>query len=269
VKSFKVSDFATAFVPHATSYFINDLEGTCYGIESLGKEGNLTEYYELLWEPSGSLEPALRGSSIHPGNNVVLAAGTGLGTGLLMPRGRGLVGHSVLPLEGGHTTATVTTLNSEEAKEERELVTYLSLDLYKREHQIEYEDIVSGRGVIKVFNYFARKLNASTATDIDQVTSALKEEGARSTAAFKTFKYFFSFLLRIAQNLTVTTQAKCVFLAGDNQVANLEVVRNLREFLKKGFHHHSKPQWVEPVLVWTQTKRYNFNLKGALYVAGL
>lgn len=68
---------------------------------------------------------------------MVLAAGTGLGTALLMPevrtapqQPRASPQHTVLPLEGGHTNVIASTLETPEGKSEREMLTHLSKSLY-------------------------------------------------------------------------------------------------------------------------------------------
>jgi glucokinase len=268
-KVFRVTDFANEFFPHSTSFFINDLEGTCYGIESLGIEGLLPKYFELAWEPKipKIVGDPIKATCLHHGKNMVLAAGTGLGTALITPESRTSQNHTVLALEGGHIAVTASTLDDKEGIEERELLAYLSKKLYDGEHAIEYEDVVSGRGVVNVYGFFAQKFNLPPADSITAVIDALKETTAAKDASLGAFKSFFRFLIRCAQTLTVATQSKCVFLAGDNQVANAALVRNLSDLLKTDWEWHTKPQWVQPVFVWTQNQKYNFNLKGALFAA--
>jgi glucokinase len=85
---------------------------------------------------------------------LVLAVGTGLGIALLTSLGRGSrnIPLQVMPMEFGHALYSPATDPSKKDEEDR-LAAYLSKTLYSGKHAIEYEDIVSGRGVLAVYQW--------------------------------------------------------------------------------------------------------------------
>jgi glucokinase len=254
------SQISDTIFPKSNSRFINDLEGTCNGINALNEQNKLGEFFEPLWQLDTSHQKSV--VSLNPVHYVVLAMGTGLGTALLQqdllsrsPR------HSVLPLEAGHSLVNELGPSHKEYATERDLIQHLSKKLYNGKTTIEYEDICSGRGLGYVYEYFTKE--SLSAAEIVKRASGTPPDNI----ALKALQIHYRYLLRVAQSLCISTQAKGVLLAGDNQVSNLSFVRSFVSALKEEFLNHVKVSWLQPVTVYTQTKSFNFNLAGALHFA--
>jgi glucokinase len=111
---------------------LNDLEATAYGTLRLGKE-------ELVVLQEGAAQPERPVA--------VVAAGTGLGEGALVWDG---VRYRAVPSEGGHT----------EFGARNELEIELLRFLWKRFGRVSYERIVSGPGLVSVYEFFRERSGA-------------------------------------------------------------------------------------------------------------
>ena len=107
-------------------FLINDLEANGYGVAELSQE----QIYSLSEGDAGQI-----------GNRALIAAGTGLGEGLLAWNGRM---HVPYPSEGGHTDFAPRT------EEEIELLRFLKR---KYNGRVSYERVVSGMGITNVYEF--------------------------------------------------------------------------------------------------------------------
>lgn len=107
-------------------FLINDLEANGYGIAEL----NADQIYTLA-----------EGDSSQVGNRALVAAGTGLGEGLLIWNGKQ---HIPYPSEGGHTDFAPRN------EDEIDLLRYLK---QKYSGRISYERVVSGMGLTNVYEF--------------------------------------------------------------------------------------------------------------------
>jgi glucokinase len=107
-------------------FLINDLEANGYGIAELGPEQILT---------------LSEGDTSQMGNRALIAAGTGLGEGLLMWNGRM---HIPYPSEGGH--ADYSPRNEDEI----DLLRFLK---QKYNGRISWERVVSGMGMTNIYEF--------------------------------------------------------------------------------------------------------------------
>ncbi len=107
-------------------FLINDLEANGYGVAELSAD----QIYTLS-----------EGDASQIGNRALIAAGTGLGEGLLAWNGRI---HVPYPSEGGHTDFGPRN------EEEIELLRYLQ---QKYNGRISYERVVSGMGLTNIFEF--------------------------------------------------------------------------------------------------------------------
>jgi len=225
---------------------------------ALAKSHTLQEYFSPLWgDAGGEIE-------LKPTPYAVLAAGTGLGVGLLSK----LTGQPfrVIPLEGGHGLITPSGKGTPDYEEEHKLLEFLSGKLYEGKHQPEYEDIVSGRGIQYCHEFLTRDAplpTPLTTPEIVQAAFAAPHSSAAQDALLLHYKY----LVRCAQGISVVLQTKGVFLAGDNQAANDGFVRTITQVLHKEFLSHPKREWLENLPVYAQFKKRNLNVDGTLYVA--
>jgi glucokinase len=107
-------------------FLINDLEANGYGIAELSSD----QIYTLA-----------EGDASQMGNRALIAAGTGLGEGLLIWNGRM---HVPYPSEGGHTDFAPRN------EDEVDMLRYL---MQKYGGRISYERVVSGMGLTNVYEF--------------------------------------------------------------------------------------------------------------------
>jgi glucokinase len=107
-------------------FLINDLEANGYGVAELGPD----QIYTLS-----------QGDASQIGNRGLIAAGTGLGEGILAWNGRI---HVPYPSEGGHTDF------GPRSEEEIELLRFLQR---KYNGRISYERVVSGMGLTNIYEF--------------------------------------------------------------------------------------------------------------------
>lgn len=110
-------------------WLINDLEATAYGVPSLKEEQLVT------------LHTGQRASG---GNIAIIAAGTGLGEAALIWDG---AHYHAMASEGGHV----------DFAPRNELEIELLRHLLTKKHRISYERILSGPGLVNVYNFFKER----------------------------------------------------------------------------------------------------------------
>jgi len=170
----------------------------------------------------------------------------------------------VLPLENGHTTLSSLGPSDPQYEEEKSLLDFISKKVYEGKHNIEWEDICSGRG-IKYCYEWAVGHSTQPLTPAEIVRQALADppEPKAAKALFLHYKYLF----RTAQQQSIGLQAKGVFLCGDNQVSNDPFVSSHALEYKEEFLCSTKSSWLTDVPIYRQIKLYNLNLLGCLVVA--
>lgn len=129
-------------------FLINDLEANGYGIAELQAD----QIYTLA-----------DGDPSQIGNRALIAAGTGLGEGLLTWNGRI---HVPYPSEGGH--ADYSPRNEEEI----ELFRYLKL---KYQGRISWERVVSGMGMTNIFEFLRDVRGIPVEPDIAEQVEAAED----------------------------------------------------------------------------------------------
>jgi hypothetical protein len=91
------------------------------------------------------------------------------------------------------------------------------------------------------------------------------EEGDK--LAQKALLIHYKWFARCTRMLTMISQARGVFWAGNNQFNNENFVRSHLEELRGELCNSTKAAWFNPVQVYTQQKLLNINLWGCLFVA--
>ncbi|MBD0372128.1 MAG: glucokinase [Pyrinomonadaceae bacterium] len=177
-------------------WVINDLEATAYGVPSL-KESQLVQLNA--------------GHRAHGGNIAIIAAGTGLGEAALIWDG---AHYHAMASEGGHVDFAPRN------ELEIELLRYL-LTL---KHRISYERILSGPGLVNVYNFFkARGLAEEPewlrleieASDDAARTISQTALSNRAEICVKALELFVSIYGAQAGNLALTVKATGgVFVGG-------------------------------------------------------
>ena len=136
---------------------INDLEATAYGTLRLGRDETVS-----LQEGSIQRERPV----------AVVAAGTGLGEGALVWDG---VRYRAVPSEGGHT----------EFGPRNELEVELLRFLWKRFGRVSYERIVSGPGLVSVYEFFRERSGEAEPDWLAEARSSGDVAAAISQAAME------------------------------------------------------------------------------------
>lgn len=268
VQNLALDDLPARLFPKGRSRILNDLEAACYGISGLSELKKVPEYFKAFKSSSGNAPPAHPPpSKLHFQHYLICAVGTGLGVGLLMALPGMLSGFIVLPLESGHSQFHPLGEAHPRSAEEKDMMSFLSQDIYGGKHSLEYEDIVSGRGLERLYRWAAKYHeveNPPALTPLEISEAALKGECKHCE---KALRYHYLYLARASVTLSVILQARGVFWAGDNQVANEKFVDAVREELVEEFLNHTKQEWIADVPIYTQTRSFNINLEGAIFIA--
>ena len=133
---------------------INDFEAVGYGIESLGE---------------GDLETLQEGEPVENGVRALIGAGTGLGQAIMV---RGGNHYTVLPTEGGHVDFAPTSETQSE----------LLAELKPHMGRVTYENIVSGSGLVKIYEFLCSKSPELASGALQNVM--LTQDPAASIAQF-------------------------------------------------------------------------------------
>ncbi len=194
----------------------NDFEAVGYGIDSLKQE-------DLL---------VLQAGVEHAGTRAIIGAGTGLGQAYLIA---GQHGWQVYPTEGGH---------SDFAPADR---TQLRLfeHLLERFGHVSYERVVSGEGLVTIYNFLRdyRQLQENP----DCRLAMVNDDGAHAISVFardgdplacEAMEMFFSIYGAQAGNLALTVMPTGgLYIAGGIAAKNLELLEQsnfLKAFNSKG-----------------------------------
>lgn len=174
---------------------INDFSAVGHGIEALHQD-------DLITLQAG--EPEARGT------RAVLGAGTGLGEGILVWQG----GHYLaLPTEGGH-------VDFAPADEVQDGLLHYLRQLYGH---VSYERILSGAGLVKIFEYLTRSRHEAVTASLRQAMQENDPAAAISAfgldgsdpAAVRALDLFISIYGAQAGNLALNTLASGgVYVAG-------------------------------------------------------
>jgi glucokinase len=122
---------------------INDFAAVGYGISHL---------------PPADLHTLQAGQIQHNAPKAVIGAGTGLGEGLLIHNG---TDYQVIPTEGGHTDFAARSIK------EFELVRYLCQQ--QQIERISNDRVISGRGIVGIYQYLRDTSNQSENPEIASV----------------------------------------------------------------------------------------------------
>jgi len=252
-----LSELPTLLFPVGHSRIINDLESACYGISGLNARNQIQEYFQHFLGPKPSDDAKL--PFVH---HLVIAVGTGMGVGLMMalPRAEDFI---VLSLEGGHVHLSSAPANHERHEEESKMLKFISQEIYGGNHQLEYEDLASGRGLEALYKFFSHENGSEKSSSAAEISELVKTD---DPIAKKALLYHYLTIARASANLAICLGAKGIFWAGGNQIHNGDFVRANKELLYKEFLHHPKKSWIESIPIFMQIKDFNVNLEGTLHV---
>lgn len=178
------------------AFVINDLEATAYGVPALKEEQLVTLH---------------SGERARAGNVAIIAAGTGLGEAALIWDG---ARYHAMASEGGHV----------DFAPRNELEIELLRHLLTKKHRISYERILSGPGLVNVYNFFKERglaeepewlrLEIEQSEDAAPIISETALAGGAEICV-KTLDLFVSIYGAQAGNLALTVKATGgVFVGG-------------------------------------------------------
>ena len=215
---------------------INDFEAIAYGIDVIDKK---------------KLMQIKKGKAVKHGVRVLLGAGTGLGKSVLVY----CQGYRSMASEGGHGDYVAL------GKEEKQLVEFIK----KREKHdiIEWEDLLSGRGLVNIFLFMEKKYHKSKHRKlIAGVPDNICNYKYRDKIAGKTFELFVKIYARCAKNFALDVLATGgVYIAGGIAANHSSIFKKFGfedEFVKSRKQEsllHDIPAFV--------IKDYNISLYGA------
>lgn len=249
--------------PPAHSRILNDLEAGAYGIVALGDSGGMETRFAKMWGP----RPV--GLSLGDGPYLVLAAGTGLGTGLVY-RGAGATGAQdgapvVMPLEFGHTSAY--TMDAADAG----FLEYVKGRVQLGDKPPEYDALCSGRGLLWAWEHASRK--GSGLPKLSDPGEVAKRALGTPPCPYAREAMFFHYkcLMGLASDLSMGFVLGGVILAGDNVRLNGKFLEEpeVCERLRQACHSHTTERmgYQSRVTVLRQTSPHNLNLEGSFYMA--
>ena len=202
---------------------INDFQAIGYGISFIGKK---------------DLFVVRKGKS--KGNKAIIGAGTGLGKSVLIFDGKA---YKPVASEGGHADFPA------QSKFELKLVEFIRKK--RNIKQVNYEELVSGRGIEIIYKFLSNKKD-----NAEHIAKSSKE----------TMNLFIKFYARCAKNFVLESLATGgLYIAGGIAAKNKKLFKS-KEFLKE-FENTSKLSAVlkkVPIYVITN---YDVGLIGASFIA--
>ena len=262
LRTVSLSQFPRALAPTGKSLFFNDLEAGAYGVIAAEEQGILSPAFEQLFT-----DRAPQGKLISDNRTAVLAMGSGLGVAVIVKTPL-LEKPLVLPSELGHLQIPTVCSNHRGAKEEYDMIQFVSDHYYNGRQMPEFEDIASGRGLPLVYQYLYDKAHQIKIPldEIDAGEIAQKARGGDKIAREALFRHYQMFI-RCAKAVATTLSCDSVLMALDNQVKNNWFVRSAVDDLSQEFYTFIRPDWVKNIRCYSQTKILNFNLLGMDYMA--
>ena len=140
------------------------------------------------------------GKSLDGTNVLITGPGTGLGVGTLV-----FINNVPLPIQGEGGNVHFSPASNEEIK----LLEWLS----SKTDYVSTEEVLSGRGLVNIYNYLCFKENhTSEMSTADQIGIAAKEGNILARNAARLMIEIFA--TSIANNILVTGSQKCVIICG-------------------------------------------------------
>lgn len=220
-----------AAVNSSNVWLLNDLEATAWGLLSLPE----ADFVEL----NPNAVPA------QIGNIAVVAAGTGLGEAIMMWDGKS---HHIIATEGGHADFAPT---------DQQQIGLLSHLMQKYEGHVSYERLLSGNGLVNIYNYLKKiqfaPIQASTEQQMLNNDPAAVIGGAGVEGSDKLCVEALNLFCKIYGAESGNLALKClpktgVYLAGGIAAKILPAIKN-GEFMKGFFNKGRSKSLLETIPV--------------------
>ena len=177
---------------------INDFAAQGLGFTGLFKAGSNFLDKKIL--EKHKLQLLNQGTSLESTNVLITGPGTGLGVGTLI-----FIDSVPLPIQGEGGNVHFSPASKEEVK----LLEWLST----KKDYVSTEEVLSGRGLVNIYNYLCFKENdVSELSTADQIGIAAKKGNNLARNAVKLMIEIFA--TSIANNILVTGSKKCVIICG-------------------------------------------------------
>ena len=222
-------------------YVVNDFEVIGYGLDLIAPK-------ELVLVNEGVAREHT--------NKAILGAGTGLGKCIMIwERDR----NQYIPIasEGGHEDFAV------QDKLELELVEFIK-HREKRSCNISWEDVLSGHGIQRIYQFFHARSNDGRDAAREQVPHPDEIFNARNDDQHSkdTFELYTTIYARCAKNFALDVLARGgVYIAGGIAANNLEMFK-LPSFMDEFVNCGKQAELLREVPIWVITD-YNVSLYGA------
>jgi len=240
-------------VPHLR--LLNDFDLVGYGVNFLDRS-------DLLEIPPRKIDKLHRSHS----TRAIVGAGTGLGKSILIyDKAVGL--HVPHPSEGGHSDFPATL------PWERDLIDFIQ-GLEKGRRTISYEDLLSGRGLERIYRFLRGKGSLPETRFTRQIDEA--EEKAPFISQYvdqdktcrEVFRLFLELYAKCARNFALDTLSLGgIYLAGGILAKNLSHID--REVFRQHFEANDRhPEILRAIPIRVITN-YDVSLLGAAFAASL
>ena len=240
-----------------TIFLLNDYEAASYGLLNLSKK-------DFIQINNPSIMSKTKKKEKH--TKVVIGAGTGLGQGILiwnhsMSGGK----YIACPSEGGH--GDFATQNQEEL----DLICFIKkTKRIKKEINIEWEDLVSGKGIQSIYKFLEKKYKPTKYSVIIKSNKCdpvlISKYRTKDLISKKTFELFSKFYARYAKNFALSTLASGgVYIVGKIATENIDIFKN-KIFLKEFINNYKLGNFLSATPLFVVTN-YDLGLSGAAYFA--
>ncbi len=214
---------------------LNNYEAVGYGIDFL----NLEE--DVIKVPHVGMDRTWPYTS----TDTVAVVGIRTGLGLtIAPYDSRMKMHRPMPSEGGHTDTII------DLKDEIELLRFLrEKSPGRKKTHPEYERVLSDRGLVNIFDYYARTDRNRKTADIgrlkpEEKVRAIETSYHLNSTCRKTIDRFTSFYARFCKNIALTSECYSGLFMTDrivwNNIRRLDDKRKILMNFMKEFEEHEK-----------------------------
>ena len=236
---------------------LNDFQIIGYGINLL----NLNDAKDIIAIREGRANNQNREETI-----AIIGAGTGLGkVTLIYDKTKDV--YVPNPSEGGHSDLPLYN------NFELELAAYIKL-IKKSSYPINYEDILSGRGIMNIYKYIRKnKIFKDTkyTKEIDKIsdkTPLISEYRQKDKTCKEVFNIFTIFFARCSKNFVLDNLSTGgLYIAGGISIKNKEIF-NSKLFFNEFVKTSKREQFLKNIPIYLILD-YNISLKGACFAAML
>jgi len=176
----------------------------------------------------------------------LIGAGTGLGKALLVHNGKY---YEPLASEGGHADLPIRT---------KEEFIFASL-LNKKRKTVEYEDVLSGRGLLNIYQFLRKEYDGPKISDSREITKG------KSPAAKEAMKWFAAFYGRCAKNFALDGLTRGgIYIGGGIAAEHPEIFGKV--FVNEFMRNESQKDVLKKIPIKVITN-YDLSLLGAGFAA--